>query len=64
MLKAAKKVFGANKAIEAIFDEERGEVTLAHVIRIISDDDDDIEELEQESMRRTNMMLVTLRLRG
>lgn len=51
MLKAAKKVFGANKAIEAIFDEERGEVTLAHVIRIISDDDDDIEEPEYESMR-------------
>mgnify|MGYP003958211677 FL=1 len=52
MLKAAKKVFGANKAIEAIFDEDRGEVTLAHVIRIISDDDDDIEEPEYESMRR------------
>ena len=52
MLKAAKKVFGSNKAIEAIFDEERGEVTLAHVIRIISDDDDDIEEPEYESMRR------------
>ena len=52
MLKAAKKVFGMNKAIEAIFDEERGEVTLAHVIRIISDDDDDIEEPEYESMHR------------
>ena len=48
MLKAAKKVFGPNKAIEAVFDEERGEVTLSHVIRIISDDDDLIDEPEYE----------------
>lgn len=50
MLKAAKKVFGPNKAIEAIFDEERGEVTLAHVMRIISDDDDEIDEPEYEAL--------------
>lgn len=49
MLKAAKKVFGSNKAIEAVFDEERGEVNLSHVIRIISDDDDLIDEPEYQS---------------
>jgi hypothetical protein len=54
MLKAAKKVFGPNKAIEAVFDEERGEVTLAHVIRIISEDDDDLEhEPEYDGASRT-----------
>lgn len=52
MLKAAKKVFGPNKSIEAVFDEERGEVALYHVIRIISDDDDLIEEPEYQSTSR------------
>ena len=46
MLKAAKKVFGLNKAIEAIFDEERGEVTLSHVIRIVGDEDEDWDDEE------------------
>jgi N utilization substance protein A len=47
MLKAAKKVFGNNKAIEATFDEDRGEVTLSHVILIIGfyfDEDDDFDD--------------------
>jgi hypothetical protein len=66
MLKAAKKVFGPNKAIEAVFDEERGEVKLSHVIRIISDDDDLIDEPEYESnhqrreSRKTEIERLTL----
>jgi N utilization substance protein A len=51
MLKAAKKVFGNHKAIEATFDEDRGEVTLSHVILIIGDDFDEEDDFDDEEDR-------------
>jgi hypothetical protein len=51
MLKAAKKVFGNHKAIEATFDEDRGEVTLSHVILIIGDDFDEDDDFDDEEDR-------------
>jgi len=59
MLKAAKKVFGAHKAIESVFDETRGEITLHHVIKIVGDDEDPIEfeEVEEDERDGGNYLL-------
>ena len=62
MLKAAKKVFGNRKAIEATFDDERGEISLFHVIKIVTDEDEieveDQEEEEREEEANDNSYLL------
>lgn len=59
MLKAAKKVFGTHKAIESVFDESRGEITLHHVIKLVGDDEDpiELEDLEEDKRDGGNYLL-------
>jgi transcription termination/antitermination protein NusA len=61
MLKAAKKVFGTNKAIEANFDENRGEISLFHVIKIVTDEDELEPEEDMEAVEETEGISYLLR---